>query len=961
MINDAPRSPGRETFEREAELDLLGAALLHAGGGTGGIVVVEGPLGIGKSRLLEEARAIAARRRLVVLNARGGELEQRYPWGVVLQLFEGCLEGLDEESREVAFQGRAALAKRLIFGSPLGDSLVGPEREFALIHALYWLVVNLSESRPLTLVVDDLHWVDEPSLRFLLYLAERVDDLPVLLIGAVRTPMHAATGDFVARLVDATRYPPLRPAELSPDASQRLLADAGLLAADHPDAVAACHRVTGGSPLLVHELIVEMLRDPALTDATDGATIERAAPRSLEGRILPRITGAGAHALAVARAAALIGDAPLAAVAAISGSTLEEAVDAAARMMDASVLSHADPPVFAHPMMRSVVVAAIPPGERLRLHAACATALHEQGAPAEQIARHLIQGAPVVEAWASEALRDGARAAASRGTPQTAIAYLQHGIGTLPDGEVRATMLVDLGLLEAATGQTASLERFEVALRVLTDEQQQHRALYALGQTLYRYGRHQEAVTTFRRGADLFADSDASAAIHFEAAWACAAAHFATRGPEARHRLTELARGIPVDQELTGPQLALLAAFALYSSIGNPPAAAAARLANAALEGDVLVHSQEFGSVPASQAAVALLLTEHFDDAERTLELILEDARQRDDALAFAGASMVRAHVWLAQGRIVEAIADAETALQGAAFGWGDSPQFVHAALAICLLERGELARADKLMSAADASEGSGLVSDALLLGARAQLRLAHGDLDGALQDCEANRTALEAAGISNPNLATWRPIVAAVHQRRGDVEAARAIIDEELALAERWQLPNRIGAALRARAGLSSDAEARADLEASLAALQGDGTSLEQARTRFALGQLMKDGGDLEGARDELRRAFSIAHQCGASMLERDARQALVAAGGRPRRPAMDGVEALTPSERRIAELAAAGESNRAIAEALFLTKNTIEWHMRNVFKKLEVRSRSELRDRLAAVDATGEQVSQL
>jgi DNA-binding CsgD family transcriptional regulator len=924
-------------------------------------VIVEGPLGIGKSRLLDEAREMATRRRLDVLNARGGELEQLYPWGVILQLFEDCLEGFDEETRAAAFRGRAALAEGLIFGSPSGDdALIGPEREFALVHALYWLVVNLSESRPLALVVDDLHWVDESSLRFLLYLAERLEDLPVLVIGAVRTPMHPATGDFVARLIEASDYPPLQPAELSLNATQRLLAQAGVAAAGHPDAVAACHRATGGSPLLVRELIVEMLQDPALTDATDSATIERAAPRSLESRILPRITGAGTHALAVARAAALIGDAPLAAVAVVSGTTLDEAVWAAARMMDASVLSQADPPMFAHPMMRSVVVAAIPPGERLRLHAACATALHDQGAPPEQIARHLIQGAPVVAAWAADALRDAARAAASRGVPQTAIAYLEHGIGNMPEGEARATMLVDLGLLEAATGQTASLERFEVALRVLTDERQQHRALDALGQTLYRYGRHQEAVTTFRRGADLFAESDPSAALHFEAAWALAAAHFATQGPSARRRLTQLARGIPTEQELTDPQRALLAAFSLHSAIGNPPAAAAATLANAALEGDLLVHSQAFGGVPASQAAVALLLTERFDEAERTLELLLEDAQRRDDALAFAGGSMVRAHVRLAQGRIVEAIADAEAALEGAAFGWGDSPQYVQVALATCLLERGELARAEELMSAADADEGSGLVADALRLGARARLRLARGDLDGALQDCDANRIALEAAGISNPNLGTWRPTVAAARHRSGDLEGARVAIDEELELAERWQLPNRIGAALRGRAALRTGAEARADLEASLAALHPDGTPLEQARTHFELGRLMQLDGDLDAARDELRRAFSIAHQCGALVLERDARQALVSAGGRPRRPAMDGVEALTPSERRIAELAAAGESNRAIAEALFLTKNTIEWHMRNVFKKLEVRSRNELRDRLAAVDAAGERVSE-
>src|SRR5205823_2970187 len=101
---------------------------------------------------------------------------------------------------------------------------------------------------------------------------------------------------------------------------------------------------------------------------------------------------------------------------------------------------------------------------------------------------------------------------------------------------------------------------------------------------------------------------------------------------------------------------------------------------------------------------------------------------------------------------------------------------------------------------------------------------------------------------------------------------------------------------------------------------------------------------GERVASREPLRRALDLAHQCGATALEQQARDELLASGARPRRAAATGLDALTPSERRIAELAASGAGNRQIAELLFLTKNTVEWHLKHVYRKLDVGSREDL-----------------
>src|SRR5262245_43447589 len=180
-----------ELLEREPELAALRPVLDAAHEG-GRLVVVEGPPGIGKTRLLATARTLAAEAGLETLWGSGGEFERDYPYGVALQLFEPLLGRLSADEREDVLGGAAGLAAPLFDPTHVADA--GPDGTFATGHGLYWLLVNLSARRPVLLAVDDLQWVDPPTLRFLAYLQRRLDGLPVVLACGLR-PGEAHTGE----------------------------------------------------------------------------------------------------------------------------------------------------------------------------------------------------------------------------------------------------------------------------------------------------------------------------------------------------------------------------------------------------------------------------------------------------------------------------------------------------------------------------------------------------------------------------------------------------------------------------------------------------------------------------------------------------------------------------------------------------------------------------------------------
>jgi len=173
-------------IEREAEVAALDAAVADAAAGSGRLLVIGGPAGIGKSGLLADLRARAGDE-LLVLPARASELEREFGFGVVRQLVEPAMMVMSPEERSALLQGPAELAGRVL-GLPGANGIAPPDGDpsFAVLHGLYWLLAGMAAERPALLVVDDGQWADAASLRYLAFLATRLDDLPVALIVATR-------------------------------------------------------------------------------------------------------------------------------------------------------------------------------------------------------------------------------------------------------------------------------------------------------------------------------------------------------------------------------------------------------------------------------------------------------------------------------------------------------------------------------------------------------------------------------------------------------------------------------------------------------------------------------------------------------------------------------------------------------------------------------------------------------
>src|SRR4051812_29965193 len=311
-------------LERERELDRVEDAVGEARAGRGGLLVVEGPPGIGKTCLLEALRARARRHDMVVLAARASELDREFPFGVVRQLFEPLVLRAEEERRARLLGGPAALVARLL---GVGSSASDAADSLAYFHALYWLIANLADEEPVALVIDDAHWADAGSLRFLEFLAPRLEELPALVALAMRPhesahrePSDALAVDALARVV--------RPAPLSVPAVADLVATE-LGEAPAPGFAQACHDATGGNPFLVRELVAELARDHVRPLEDRAPMVRRLAPQTVGRAVLLRLARLGAEATALAHAVAVLDQAPLRRAAALAGLAEEHAAELA--------------------------------------------------------------------------------------------------------------------------------------------------------------------------------------------------------------------------------------------------------------------------------------------------------------------------------------------------------------------------------------------------------------------------------------------------------------------------------------------------------------------------------------------------------------------------------------------------------------------------------------------------------
>src|SRR6516164_5096015 len=242
-------------LERDPEVSAIRELVRSARGGTGRLLVAEGSVGMGKTRLLGEGRAAAEASGLEVVAARGGELEQGFAFGIVRQLFEPLLARASSADRTDLMAGAAALARPLFEESQFAPGPKGPAgASFAMLHGLYWLLANLAFRQPMLVAIDDLHWADEASLRWIAYLAPRIDGLPLLLVLATRPPEQSSESGFLTRILADPAAVILRPAPLGAE-SIAALAGAAFGAQPDREFVAACQSATGGNPLFLRAVL----------------------------------------------------------------------------------------------------------------------------------------------------------------------------------------------------------------------------------------------------------------------------------------------------------------------------------------------------------------------------------------------------------------------------------------------------------------------------------------------------------------------------------------------------------------------------------------------------------------------------------------------------------------------------------------------------------------------------------
>ncbi len=364
-------------LERDRELAALDRLIADAENGRGRVALIEGPAGIGKSRLLAEARTEAGGR-LTVLSARCGELERDFSFGAVRQLLEPVAD------RERMLAGAAAPAAGVL-EAPGGAA----EGSFAVLHGLYWAVLNLAEERPVLLALDDLQWSDRPSLRFVAYLVRRLEGSPVLVAATLRSTEPGTDPALIAEIAADPLCEAVRPGPLGKDAVTELVTER--LGEPEPRFAAACRDATGGNPLLLRHLIAALAQDGVAPTAAGAPAVREIGHRAVSRTVLLRLSRLPEDAVAVARAVAVLGESSgLPTVAALTGLDEATVARAAGELARADILRAETPLGYVHPLVRDVVYLDVPAGERELQHGRAAEVLAAADAPAEEVAAQLL-------------------------------------------------------------------------------------------------------------------------------------------------------------------------------------------------------------------------------------------------------------------------------------------------------------------------------------------------------------------------------------------------------------------------------------------------------------------------------------------------------------------------------------------------------------------------------------------
>lgn len=941
------RAGQSQVFDRDRELTTLSSLVAGSGGA---FALIEGPAGIGKTTLLHQVRQAHGTAR--DLRARGGELEREFAFGVVRQAFEPVLR--DAELRERCLTGAASLAARAlglestgtVTAADLGQSL----------HGLYWACSNLADEQPLLILVDDLQWSDEESLRWLHFLARRIRDLPVMLIGAIRTGEPDAP-DELLELLRSEADEIILPAPLT-DTSTAALIEATLPGRPSPRFTRACHEITGGNPFYLRE-ILEAARARGMTpDDRSAAALSALGPRRIASGIASRVARCGPDAVSFTRALATLGiDPPLALVAELGDLSAQRASAIGTQLAELAILRRPPNLDFIHPVVRSAVEAGIPADERSELHSRSAQLLEARGEAPDRVAAHLLQTLPSGDPHVVDVLRRAGTEALRLGAVERAERMLRRALEEPPEDEVRGAILGELAFVVLGHDLWASCRLRLQALRYLRDSVARAETLKEL---LVIYSQVEpevsaedraEAIDLLRR---ILAELDGKPKdvvlslefdlLHWEG---YRRGHQADRAEELFAKVDELPE--------TWWTWTLRDARGVASHWGRREATAAQ------VAEDYRVYFAHEAASPKGPADLGLIAVMRFCDCDRPdlAEEILAWCRELQAARGLSGARdpvIVTEAVVAMQARGQARRADELLA------GVGDDPLFEadffvqNALKAWVAIERDGLeAAATELRRLGVPLQGDLSVredggSPALFhLINRGLLRLASDEVEAALADLLAAGEATRKIGMVHAGAACWRwrspaAIALARLERRDE---ALMLAEETLDLSHRWGTATTIGRSLVALGVALGPRTGLDRIREGVRVLEDSPNLAERARGLLELGTELRLAGQRTESRAHLHSAAEIADGAGLELVARRSREQLHAAGGRARRTDVSR-NVLSPIEERVAALVIENRSNRQIAEALFLSRRAVDAHLTRILRKLSIGSRRDLADAL-------------
>ncbi|MBV9818052.1 MAG: AAA family ATPase [Solirubrobacterales bacterium] len=947
-VSSAVTLRASELVQRRGELAAVELAVERAEFGRGGLVLLFGVAGTGRSSLMAAGVEAARARGFTVLCARGSMLERDYAFGVARQLLGGAIAGLPQATRRSLFEGAAAGARE-----PLGFTS-GPKTshaEYAQIEALHSVVERLAAEMPLMVAVDDLQWCDRLTLDFLCYLGHRATELPIVIVGAWRPgEPRARAGRLQALAGDRdTLFLTLRALDTS--GVTELLERECPGGADR-EVVDACFQRTGGLPLL----IVELIRAASTPTADLLRHMRSVVPETVRRYVIAFLASQPSRSRVLAEAIAVLGaEVPLGRASEVADLARGEAQIAADALVRCGLLSHSAGLSYVAPLLRDAVYGAISPLARAELHAAAARILAAAGEELSA-AGHLLHAEPEGAAEVAELLRAAGQRALKGGDLFAAGRYLRRALAEL-DGDVSGgAALAQLGYVELELGRPHdALEALMAATMLATDPvERAARSMLAADAADVARGLP-EALSVLeaaqRDGTEVVGELARALQAKADILQLCRDAEGCRVG----------ARGCDADADrsavraldtsgMSCAELSVVASMAVLDV--RDSASSIAERCGAALAGYSPLDDAQ-GLAPFYLMCRSALLSGAPDDVDAAVERLrsLSEARSAGVECVCAALSLQRAvsrgDLPLADscraGAVRAVAARLATAL------WFRIRRETLVASAVIHLELDRIDEAWDALRQCCGEEEPSACGDVTVFSLWLMLLVTEG------RGAEALTALAEAArsrpvGLSVCGLA-WQPWGARAYAQAGESDLAVSLADEHLDRMRDWgALPAHAGALLT-RAMVDRDADhARALMGDAIELLGRCESPLERARIRVELGSLLRRAGQRKAARAQLTLGADQAHHCGAIAVAARARSELLMIGARPRRGAFSGVDALTAGERRVAELAADGLTNRQIANTLTVSIKTVSSQLTAVYRKLDIHSRAALAVALCA-----------